>query len=131
LLHTKNPDRALIFKDMVSKNHTLCVTAESDIDHGLSEAPPALKRLEALRKWPRQKMVTIEPVLRFAPARFADAVLACNPAQVNIGADSGNNNLPEPSQEELKWFIGLISGRTHIHYKENLRRIYTGGIYGK
>ena len=47
----------------------------------------------------------------------------CNPKQVNIGADSGNNNLPEPSKEKVLALIDELQKFTTIHNKSNLKRL--------
>lgn len=47
----------------------------------------------------------------------------CSPVQVNIGADSGNNNLPEPSKEKVFELINELEKFTIVHKKKNLNRI--------
>jgi hypothetical protein len=47
----------------------------------------------------------------------------CNPKQVNIGADSGNNHLPEPSKENLLALIDELKKFTIIDQKRNLARL--------
>jgi hypothetical protein len=47
----------------------------------------------------------------------------CNPEQVNIGADSGNNHLPEPDKDKLLELIKELSRFTIIHRKNNLQRL--------
>jgi hypothetical protein len=43
--------------------------------------------------------------------------------EVNIGADSGNNNLPEPSREKVEKLLELLAPHAKIHLKKNPRRI--------
>jgi hypothetical protein len=43
--------------------------------------------------------------------------------QVNIGADSGNNHLPEPSKEKVLQLIEALKEFTVIDQKRNLNRI--------
>lgn len=66
------------------------------------------------------RYVTIEPIMDFDLPKLVELIKMCEPIQVNIGADSGNNNLPEPSAidliEELKQF-------TTISKKNNLKRL--------
>lgn len=47
----------------------------------------------------------------------------CLPEQVNIGADTGKNGLPEPSKEKLTSLIEGIQKFTTIHNKSNLKRL--------
>jgi DNA repair photolyase len=126
LWHTKNPVRALEipFFQYPSRS-TLCATAESDIYRpDISAAPPPLDRLKALEKWRGQKMITIEPVMDFTPSIFSTMILSCTPEQVNIGADSGHNGLPEPTSEKIGELVHLLRPHTRVHLKKNLSRIY-------
>lgn len=46
-----------------------------------------------------------------------------NKEQVNIGADSGKNNLSEPSAEKVRALIDELSKFTKVVQKKNLRRL--------
>jgi hypothetical protein len=50
-------------------------------------------------------------------------ILCSRPDQVNIGADSGNNGLPEPSAREIKNLIEILKEHTRVVLKDNLNRI--------
>jgi hypothetical protein len=54
---------------------------------------------------------------------LVELIQACNPDQVNIGADSGNNHLPEPSKDKLQTLIYRLSKFTTIDQKRNLSRL--------
>jgi len=130
LWHTKNPARALEFQDRFGDNDMLCVTIESNIHRPqISKAPPPLDRLSALRRgWEKPWMLTVEPVMDFNLDVFLGALgwlLDCGkmPVQVNIGADSGGNKLPEPSPEKLRALIEWLEPRTKAHLKKNLGRL--------
>ena len=45
------------------------------------------------------------------------------PIQVNIGADSGGNNLPEPSKEKIIELIFELEKFTKVKQKKNLKRL--------
>jgi hypothetical protein len=60
---------------------------------------------------------------------FSEMILSCKPEQVNIGADSGNNHLPEPPAEKAEELIELLAPHTKIHLKSNLRRILPESRY--
>ena len=47
----------------------------------------------------------------------------CSPKQVNIGADSGRNNLPEPSKAKVLELVSELQKFTTIHKKSNLQRL--------
>ena len=46
-----------------------------------------------------------------------------HPEQVNIGADSGNNNLPEPPWFKVEKLIDELQGFTKVILKKNLERL--------
>ena len=54
---------------------------------------------------------------------MVEIIKMCEPAQVNIGADSGNNGLPEPSREKLIQLIDALREFTVIDQKRNLFRL--------
>jgi hypothetical protein len=54
------------------------------------------ERAEELAKIELPRYVTIEPIMDFDLEKMVDLIRKCKPVQVNIGADSGNNHLPEP-----------------------------------
>ena len=123
LWHTKNPRRALEFRDHFFNTDMLCVTIESDLESGASIAPSRWERFAEIVRWGKPWMLTIEPVMDFDLFGFAANIAMNMPAQVNIGADSGRNSLPEPSPEKLQALIDWLEPRTKVHLKKNLRRI--------
>jgi hypothetical protein len=54
-------------------------------------------------------------------------ILSCKPVQVNIGADSGKNGLPEPSPEKVRTLVHILEKHTTVHIKPNLKRLAPGG----
>ena len=69
------------------------------------------------------RYVTIEPIMDFDLELFVDMIREYEPEQVNIGADSGNNGLPEPSAEKIAMLIEELEKFTTIANKHNLSRI--------
>jgi hypothetical protein len=67
--------------------------------------------------------VTIEPILEFNLEHMVTMIRRCNPKQVNIGSDSGNNNLPEPTKEKVLQLVAELEKFTVIHNKKNLSRL--------
>jgi DNA repair photolyase len=126
LWHTKNPARFLNWQFSFRKNDVLCVTIETDqILDGISNAPTPGQRIDCLQRFKGNKMITIEPILEFGnPESFARIIRSCHPAQVNIGADSGHNHLPEPSPEKIGELIEALRPYTKIDLKDNLKRLY-------
>ena len=126
LYHTKNPERAVEMYDkyLPKLGSVLCVTVESNIPRpGISKAPQPHDRIRYLNQWPGDRMITIEPIMDFNLMMFSDMVLGCDPVQVNIGADSGDNHLPEPSGEEVEALINVLAPHIKVHLKKNLRRL--------
>jgi protein gp37 len=128
LWHTKNPGRVIDcqrwFNSLYAKMDVLCVTVESDIPRpAISKAPQPMERIEALKQWKGPLMITIEPIMDFDVTIFSEMILSCEPEQVNIGADSGNNNLPEPSPEKIGALIEALRPFTKVYLKKNLHRL--------
>lgn len=77
--------------------------------------------MNALKNYKRY--VTIEPIIDFDTDELFELVMMCEPDQVNIGADSGRNGLPEPTAEKVMMLIEMLKGHTIIHRKNNLERL--------
>ncbi len=69
------------------------------------------------------KQITIEPIMDFDLNDFVEMIRIVNPYVVNIGADSKDNNLPEPSREKTIQLINELSKFTKVKTKTNLKRI--------
>ena len=69
-------------------------------------------------------MVTIEPIMDFSVWGFITLIKRYEPNWVNIGADTGNNNLPEPSGTKLREFlVQLKASKIEVKQKNNLSRL--------
>ena len=91
----------------------------------MNSAPPPQERAAAMQIACAsvQTLITIEPVLDFDLEEMVKLVRQCNPVQVNIGADSGNNQLPEPDAKKVNALIHELNQFTKIDQKRNLGRI--------
>ena len=69
------------------------------------------------------KYITIEPIMDFDLDVMVKEIKDVIPKQVNIGADSGKNNLPEPSKEKILALIGELEKFTIVKKKKNLKRL--------
>lgn len=127
LFQSKNPARMLEFESKFPDNSIICTTIESDIFYPeiMRNSPQIEERVKGMERIGLRKFVTIEPVLDFNADSFIDLIKRVSPEQVNIGADSGHNNLPEPDAEKLNGFIASLKGFTNIENKRNLERILT------
>jgi hypothetical protein len=128
LFQTKNPRRFLEFADMIGENSILCATLESNrhFPEIMRNSPTPDERahfMSSLAMAGFKTMVTIEPVMDFDLKDFLLMIDDIRPYQVNIGADSGNNHLPEPPPEKLRGLIAELEKFTKVYLKKNLGRI--------
>jgi DNA repair photolyase len=127
LFQTKNPSRYFEFMDQFPLSSRLAITLESNREYPMiyNLAPSIANRVEAFKRIKWSKMTTIEPVMDFDVMTFSEMILSCEPYQVNIGADSGNNHLSEPSPEKIAALIGVLRARNiKVYLKKNLKRLY-------
>jgi hypothetical protein len=125
LFQSKNPARFLDSRYQFPDETTFCTTLESNRAVG-GNAPPLAERVAAMNELARQghkTMVTVEPVHDFDLVPFLSMLFLANPGQVNIGADTGRNHLPEPSPEKVRELIGEAGKFTTVHLKRNLQRL--------
>ena len=129
LLQTKNPERVLDFIGdvVISDKCTICTTIESDVFYPdiMGRSPRPMDRSIAMGELSEviKTYVTIEPIMDFNLEHMVRMIRRCNPEQVNIGADSGNNHLPEPPKEKLLALIDELKKFTVIANKRNLNRL--------
>ena len=129
LLQTKNPSRVLDFIDacIITDKCTICTTIESDFYYPeiMRNSPYPMQRSIAMHELSKiiDTYITIEPILDFNLEHFINMIKRCNPKQVNIGADSGNNKLPEPRKEKILELIIELSQFTTVHQKKNLKKL--------
>src|SRR5512133_2026115 len=99
LFQSKNPRRFSDHFNRLSTNTRFCTTIETNrwYPDVMGDTPKPQERAEFIREWPFDVYVTIEPVMNFDLEEMVALIKSCQPKQVSIGADSGNNLLPEPS----------------------------------
>ena len=129
LLQTKNPTRVLDFIDacVITDKCVICTTIESNKDllDIKRNSPDVFKRAMAMNELSQiiDTYVTIEPIMDFDMDIMVQLIRDCNAKQINIGADSGRNNLPEPTKEKVLQLVSELQKFTIIHNKSNLRRL--------
>lgn len=129
LLQTKNPQRILDYIDasVITDKCVVCTTIESDLFYPeiMKNSPQPMQRSIAMEQISGviDTYVTIEPILDFNIEHFVHMIRRCSPEQVNIGADSGQNNLHEPTKEKVLQLVSELQKFTIIHNKSNLQRI--------
>ena len=129
LLQTKNPTRVLDFIDacVITDKCVICTTIESnkDLFEIKRNSPDVFKRAMAMNELSQiiDSYVTIEPIMDFDMDIMVQLIRDCNAKQINIGADSGRNNLPEPTKEKVLQLVSELQKFTIIHNKSNLHRL--------
>ena len=132
LFQTKNPEGYIKYLEILKKlrpNVILGTTIETNREGFNYNAPTVLERIRSMEIKGFRKMVTIEPVIDFDVTILLDLIKRVNPEFVNIGADSKNHNLPEPSWYKIGNLINELKKFTEVRGKENLKRLdTTGGV---
>lgn len=129
LFQTKNPDRFLDYIDscVITDKSVLCTTIESNREYPeiQCKSPSVANRALQMNEISKiiKTYVTIEPIMDFDLDEMVKLISICNPVKVNIGADSGNNNLPEPEKENISQLIEELKKFTEINNKSNLKRL--------
>ena len=126
LFQTKNPENFdCWFPVSIFLKTKLCITLESNRHHPefMGSSPEPFNRALYFKDIPLERYITIEPIMDFGLGAFVEMIKSVNPVQVNIGADSGNNNLPEPSWDKVESLIWELSDFTTVKLKKNLDRL--------
>lgn len=129
LYQTKNPSRIVSMVSPLSYGFdaVICTTIETNRFYPeiMRNSPRSDERAEAMKELINfERYVTIEPIMDFDLAPMVELIKRCEPVQVNIGADSGNNHLPEPSSLAIGSLIEELEKFTKVKLKPNLKRIY-------
>jgi len=104
---------------------------------GISDAPPPVERYKAMRNLPASLpgtragethplrcFLTIEPVLEFDVEVLADWIGQLQPDFLNLGADSKDRGLPEPTVDDIEALvIALAKLGVELREKHNLGRL--------
>jgi DNA repair photolyase len=122
LWQTKNPEN---IRRILVYHSSVCVTLESNRFFPLvmNNSPTPRERVIQMQQIRHPLYITIEPIMDFDLWEFVEMIKSCEPVQVNLGADSGNNHLPEPSKEKILMLIDELQKFTTIHNKSNLKRL--------
>jgi DNA repair photolyase len=105
---------------------TTIETNRDDLAAQISDAPPPSERAAFMGRWEfaTRKFVTIEPVMDFDVDILAGWIARINPEFLNLGADSKDNGLPEPSVEKIEALVAALAGAgIELREKYNLHRL--------
>jgi len=124
LFQTKNPGRFLELGDFLPDKVLLGCTVESNQNHDfISLAPKMEERYECMSELIYPTMISIEPIMDFDLDVMVRWMQEIKPVFVSIGADSGNNHLPEPEPQKIEHLIKALQGFTKVKIKDNLKRL--------
>lgn len=127
LFQTKNPERLFDLKEEIPKSSVLCTTIESNkmFPDIMGNAPEPENRAWYIGRLKEyfDTYLTIEPIMDFDLKEMVEYVKWINPKQVNIGADTTNNDLPEPKPWKIYQLINELNRLTKVKKKKNLNRL--------
>ena len=126
LFQSKNPEFMNDDLSYCDFDYVTCTTIESN--RWYPEIMASSPRPEDRAYWMgvignSLKYVTIEPIMDFDLEPLVELIKRCDPVQVNIGADSGNNHLPEPPYSKVLELIERLSEFATVAKKRNLERL--------
>jgi len=127
---TKNPERLCKFIDLLPEDSIICTTIETNrwYPEYMGNTPTPQERAKWMSRINGfEKHITIEPIMDFDLEKMVNLIKRCNPSQINIGNDSKNHHLPEPSKEKALQLIAKLEKITVVHQKSNLKRILKNG----
>jgi DNA repair photolyase len=122
LFQTKNPAN---IRRVLPAESIVCVTLESNryYSNVMRYSPRPGQRIGHMKYIRHPLYITIEPIMDFDLDTFASMLEETGPQQVNIGADSGGHNLPEPPQWKIEALVNRLEKFTDIRLKKNLNRL--------
>jgi DNA repair photolyase len=127
VFQTKNPIRYMDFLEDFPEDMILGTTIETNRElDGISKAPSQESRKNAMFILPLkfQRFITVEPILAFDLAILASWLIEVAPNFVNIGADSKNHGLPEPTKSEALALVATLKeADIEVREKHNLDRL--------
>ena len=139
LLQTKSPNNYFLYLPKYSTidygniqpdNFILSTTIETNnyFYEIMKNSPHPYARVQAMQELPKKykRMLTIEPIMKFDLEKLLKLVMAIKPEQINVGADTQNKNLPEPSAYEVEKLIFCLKDYAKVNIKSNLNRILKG-----
>lgn len=134
IFQTKDPAKYFDYLDMIPEGSWLGTTIASNYNRLQIEpnAPLISERyfaMKELRKSGKYNLfITIEPIMEFDYRALMDIIYPSTPDLIFIGADTGNNNLPEPTSDEVMELITELRKITTVYLKSNLTRLLPKGF---
>lgn len=128
VLQSKNPARFMRFYYPESKLiFGTTIETNRKIPVSISVAPSPFERIIAMcadNMKNVDKFLTLEPIMDFDVDILAAWVARVSPKFINLGADSKNHNLPEPTVEKIMDLVEKLKGYgIELREKHNLSRL--------
>jgi hypothetical protein len=127
LFQTKNPTRLWEWDVLTTMPMPsfVCTTVETNrwYPSVMQNSPRPHDRIWGMSGFAIKQYLTIEPIMNFDLDEFIAMIKFIDPRQVNIGADSGHNNLPEPNRGKVLELIYELEKFTTVKQKSNLKRL--------
>jgi DNA repair photolyase len=127
VFQTKNPIRFTEFLSEFPERVILGSTIETNREMGeISKAPTPANRHIGMKNLPKniRKFITVEPVLDFDVDVLAQWIADIRPEFLNLGADSKDHHLPEPTVEKIMSLVEkLKEDGIELREKHNLQRL--------
>ena len=127
LFQSKNPSVMFDWIDEFPANSVIGTTIETNRFYSdyMGSTPLPQNRAVYMNKISKMypTMVTVEPIMAFKLDVLVNLIRWCQPQWVNVGADSGGNNLPEPTGVEVEALVAELRKFTKVKIKKNLARL--------
>ena len=127
VFQTKNPARYKAYLDYFPPDFILGTTIETNrLYPWISKAPAPVLRYEAMMRLPEttETFITLEPILDFDIDILASWMNHLCFDFINLGADSKNHGLPEPTVEKIMAFTERLKDYgIELREKHNLARL--------
>lgn len=136
LFQSKNPARFLDFVSHPAYSKAVfCTTMETNrwYPDVMNNCPKPQDRAEAMARLHElgfTTYVTAEPLMDFDLDEMVELIMACAPAQVNIGKNTNwKVSIPEPTPENVQTLVRALQGLTTVKPKANAKKwgIYLAG----
>lgn len=123
---SKNPQRFYGLLGFAPEKMVMCTTIETNRTYPqMGKTAPGIIRSMQLGlaggRFDDEIHITVEPIMDFDLEEFAELLNKSGASQINIGADTGRNGLPEPSAEKVEKLISMLD--PFVFRKDNLKRI--------
>lgn len=136
LIQSKNPERTIEYFGFDNadgictdpNNIHFCTTIETNryYDYIMGNSPEPCQRADGISKISKlglRTYLTIEPIMDFDLDEMVELIEKCNPVEINIGADSKGNHLPEPNDAKIQKLVSKLIQKYKINLKHNLSRL--------